>query len=260
MIQRITLIGAGNLATSLGKAFQKAGLDIVQVYSRTRESASVLASKFGCSYTNKAHEIDLSADLVLLAIKDDAIPGLLEKFDCRRARIAHTAGSVPLELLEKYSDHCGVFYPVQTFSKSRDVNFSDIPVCLEANSSEMLGELKTVAVRISRDVREISSAERKVLHLAAVFACNFVNHFYYLGDKLLSEYGLPFNLLIPLIRETASKITEISPYDAQTGPAMRYDETILNKHLKMLEKRPELTKIYSFVTESIFLAHKKEHE
>ena len=260
MIQRITLIGAGNLATCVGKAFRNAGLDIGQVYSRTRESASVLASKLGCNYTNKAHEIDLSADLVLIAIKDDAIPNLLKKLDCRHVKLAHTAGSVPLELLKKYSDHCGVFYPLQTFSKSRDLNFSDIPVCLEANSSGMLDELRAMAVRISGDVREISSDERKVLHLAAVFACNFVNHFYYLGDKLLSAYNLPFDLLIPLIRETSFKITELSPYQAQTGPAMRSDESILNKHLKMLEKQPELMKIYSFVSESIFLAHKKEYE
>jgi len=257
MIQQVTLIGAGNLATQLGKALLKAGVKIIQVYSRTEKAARGLAVVLNTDYTNESEKINLSADLVLVAVKDDAIACILEKLECRQTKIAHTAGSVPLDLLARYSDHCGVFYPLQTFSKSRDVNFREIPVCVEANSAEMLHELKDLAMKISENVREINSREREVLHLSAVFVCNFVNHFYYLGANLLEKYKLPFSLLEPLILETAAKVTELNPYEAQTGPAMRYDETIINKHLNSLETQPELRKIYSFVSESIFLAHKK---
>ena len=257
MIQQVTLIGAGNLATQMGKALLKAGVKIIQVYSRTEEAARELAAVLDTDYTNESEKINLSADLVLVAVKDDAIESILAKLECRQVKIAHTAGSVPLNVLEGYSDHCGVFYPLQTFSKSREVNFREIPVCVEANSAEMLHELKDLAMKISENVCEINSTEREILHLSAVFTCNFVNHFYFLGADLLKENNLSFNLLKPLILETAAKVMELNPYAAQTGPAIRYDETIINKHLNLLETQPELRKIYSFVSESIFLAHKK---
>ncbi|MGD9931996.1 MAG: Rossmann-like and DUF2520 domain-containing protein [Mangrovibacterium sp.] len=256
MIRTITLIGAGNLATQTGKALKKAGLEIRQVYSRTEQSARELADLLTTTFTHKTEEIDLSADLVLVAVKDDAIEEVLACLDCRQTLLAHTAGSVPMQLLEKHTNRFGVFYPLQTFSKKRDVDFSEIPICLEANSAETMNELKELAFRISGQVLEIDSAKRKILHLAAVFSCNFVNHFYYLGDLLLEQHQLNFDLLKPLIRETAGKVMELRPFDAQTGPAKRFDETIINNHLSLLGNQPELAEIYNFVSGSIFQAHK----
>jgi predicted short-subunit dehydrogenase-like oxidoreductase (DUF2520 family) len=257
MIQRVTLIGAGNLATHLGKAFSKAGIQIIQVYSRTLDSAGTLGKILGTAFTNLTEEIDLGADLILVSVKDDAIGQVLDQVDLRQQLIVHTAGSVPLDFLKKYSARCGVFYPLQTFSKGREIDFSDIPVCIEANSAKILNELRELAGKISNAVYEISSEERKILHLAAVFACNFVNHFYYISDQLLEKEGLAFDLLKPLIRETAAKVMTMDPYEAQTGPAKRFDETIINKHLELMDNRPDLREIYSFVSRSIFQAHKK---
>jgi predicted short-subunit dehydrogenase-like oxidoreductase (DUF2520 family) len=162
-----------------------------------------------------------------------------------------------MDFLSQYSERCGVFYPLQTFSKGREIDFCGIPICLEANSEKILAELNELAGRISKAVYEITSEDRKILHLAAVFACNFVNHFYYIGDQLLEKQGLAFDLLKPLISETAAKVMGMDPCDAQTGPAKRYDETIINKHLKLMDNQPELREIYRFVTNSIYQAHKK---
>jgi len=257
MIQRVTFIGAGNLATHLGKALSQAGIEIVQVYSRTLESAGTLGTILGAPFTNEINKIDQTSDLILVAVKDDVIGQVLDQARLHDRMITHTAGSIPLDLLKKYTSRCGVFYPLQTFSKTRAIDFSEIPICLEANSTEILGELTGLANKISSAVYEISSGERKILHLAAVFACNFVNHFYYIGDQLLKQEGIAFDLLKPLIRETAAKIMEMDPYEAQTGPAKRLDETIINKHLELMDNRPEFREIYRFVTNSIYQAYKK---
>jgi len=256
MIQRVTFIGAGNLATHLGKAFAKAGIQIVQVYSRTLQSAGALGAILDVPFTNVIDEIDPDADLIVISVKDDVIGQILEQTDFRKRLIVHTAGSVSLDFLSPYSERCGVFYPLQTFSKGREIDFSGVPVCLEANSTEILTELKELAAKISTRVYEINSDDRKILHLAAVFACNFVNHFYDIGAQLLKKQGLPFELLKPLITETAAKVMEMDPRDAQTGPAKRYDETIIKKHLKRMDDRPEIREIYRFISSSIYQAHK----
>ena len=258
MIQSVTLVGAGNLATRLGVALKKAGIEILQVYSRTEESARALAEKLDAAHTTNIDDITLDADLTIFALKDDILESLLSRIDCRGKLIAHTAGSLPMSVLAGHSEEHGVFYPLQTFSKQRDVNFKEIPICIEGANTAIIDELSELASRLSNKVERINSAQRQSLHLAAVFVCNFVNHFYYLGHLVVQKYGVDFELLKPLIRETADKVMEIDPYDAQTGPAKRFDETIINKHLKFLSDQPELKEIYSFVSRSIFDAHKSE--
>lgn len=258
MIQRVTIIGAGNLATHLAKAFSKAGIQIVQVYSRTLGSAGALGTTLGVPFTNITSEIDLNTDLVILSVKDDAMGQILDQTDLSQRLVVHTAGSVSMDFLSQYSERCGVFYPLQTFSKEREIDFSDIPVCIEAKSAEILAELNALAAKISKTIYEVNSDDRKILHLAAVFACNFVNYFYDISGQLLEKQGLSFDLLKPLIRETAAKIMVMTPSDAQTGPAKRYDETIVNKHLKLMEDRPQLSEIYSLITNNIYQAHKKK--
>lgn len=256
MIRTISLIGAGNLATQLGMALRKAGLQFTQVYSRTAGSANALAEKLGCQAVCRLEDLTLDADLILFALKDDSLDSVLRQLPLDGKLIAHTAGSLPMHVLALYSNRHAVFYPLQTFSKQREVDFAEIPFCLEASDAAILSELKELAARLSTRVEEISSEQRQSLHLAAVFTCNFVNHFYYLGQQVVEKLGVDFDLLKPLILETAAKVMEIKPFDAQTGPAKRFDETIINKHLKFLADQPNLQEIYSFVSRSIFEAYK----
>lgn len=258
MIQNVILIGAGNLATQLALCLHEHGTEVKQVFSRTPESAQKLAQKVNASYTSNLGELDKNADLFLIAVKDSAIQEVLENIRLDENQlIVHTAGSVPMSILNGFTLNYGVFYPLQTFSKNRKVEFSDIPICIEANHPSNMDKLQFLAEKLSNTVRQLNSEERKTLHLAAVFANNFVNHFYILAAEILQDKKLKFDLLKPLIHETAAKIAALQPIEAQTGPAKRNDQIIIQDHLKMLHNKPESQKIYSFVTESIFQFHQK---
>jgi predicted short-subunit dehydrogenase-like oxidoreductase (DUF2520 family) len=258
MIENLVMIGAGNLATQLALALIEKGIHVKQVYSRSVESARVLAEKVNTVFTNDLLQLDTEADLYVIAVKDPAIQEVLENIRLRENQlIVHTAGSVSMDILEGFTSNYGVFYPLQTFSKNRKVDFSEIPICIEANHPSNLMKIEELGKRLSETVCQINSDERKTLHLAAVFTNNFVNHFYSIGADILHDKKLDFELLKPLIRETAAKIETLHPVEAQTGPARRNDQTIIALHLKMLQNKPQYQKIYSFVTESIFQVHQK---
>ncbi len=259
MIRNVVILGAGNLATQLALALDENGIQITQVYSRTSESAQQLAEKVNASFTSELSKLDLQSDLYVLAVKDSAIPEVLENLPFLENQfIVHTAGSVPMNVIEVFTSNYGVFYPLQTFSKIRKVDFSVIPICIEANHPGNLIALQELAEKISGTVHQINSEERKSLHLAAVFVNNFVNHFYTLGAEILQDKKLDFSLLKPLIQETAAKIEHLHPIDAQTGPAKRDDQEVIQAQLKLLQNKPEFKKIYSFVTESIFQYHQNQ--
>jgi predicted short-subunit dehydrogenase-like oxidoreductase (DUF2520 family) len=262
MIENIVLIGAGNLATQLALALVEKGIHVKQVYSRKIESASELAGKVNASFIDDLSQLVPEADLYIIAVKDSAIQEVLENLRLDDDRlIVHTAGSIPMSILEGFSTNYGVFYPLQTFSKNRKVNFSDIPICIEANHPSNMMKLERLGKTLSSSINQINSDERKTLHLAAVFVNNFVNHLYAAGADILHDKKLDFDLLKPLIRETAEKIETLQPIDAQTGPARRNDQNTINAQLKMLQDKPELQKIYSFATESIFqLQQKHDHD
>ncbi len=260
MIKKIAILGAGNLATQLALALHEKGLDIVQVYSRTIASASVLASKVNAESTNSLRDIKANADLYILAVSDKALQAVLDELFVPIGKVVHTAGSIPVDIFENYTDAYGVFYPLQTFSKNRKVDFSNIPICIEANQEEFAAELFELGRKISSNLHAISSDQRKQLHLAAVFTCNFANHMYSIGQELLSEKNVDFSLLQPLIKETAEKLTELDPISAQTGPAVRFDEEIMNSHEKALKNSPDFQKLYRFVSESIYKMHNDVNE
>lgn len=258
MIENVVIIGAGNLATQLALALNEKNVAIKQIYSRSEASAQVLAQKVNAPFTTELLKLNTDADLYVIAVKDSAIQEVLENLPLADDRlIVHTSGSVPMKILEGFSLNYGVFYPLQTFSKNRKVDFSVIPVCIEASHPTVLVKLEDLAGRLSETIRQINSEERKTLHLAAVFTNNFVNHFYAIGAELLHERKMSFDLLKPLINETAAKIETLHPIEAQTGPAKRNDQTVIQAQLKMLYDQPEYQKIYSFVTESIFQLHQK---
>lgn len=258
MIQKVVMIGAGNLATQLSLALHENGIEILQVYSRTVESAGALALMVNASFTNSIKDIKREADLYIFALSDKALQPMLDELPVPIGRVVHTAGSIPAEVFENYAESYGVFYPLQTFSKERKVDFSNIPICIESNNMEFQENLIELAKRISKSVHVINSDQRKQLHLAAVFTCNFTNHMYCIGQKLLQEKDVDFELLKPLIAETAQKALQLDPMSAQTGPAVRFDEEIMSSHEKALKNTPVFQKLYRFVSESIYKMHKSK--
>ncbi len=251
--KRIVLIGAGNVATHIGISLQKNGWNIVQVYSRTEASASELGNRLGTNYVTSLTEVCMDADVYIVMVKDAVLQELIPSVVKGRegALFVHTAGSMPMDIWKGHAVRYGVLYPMQTFSKLREVDFSTVSFFLEANAADELALLKEMAGSLSPKVYEASSSQRTFLHMAAVFACNFSNHMYALSAYLLEKQGLPFDAMLPLIDETARKIHELSPKEAQTGPAVRKDANVMNKHLEMLAKEPELKEIYKMISKSI---------
>ena len=248
----ITLVGAGNLATNLGLVLKQAGHVICQVYSRTENSAMALASLLDCPYTTDIKGI-VNSDIVIISVKDDALPQIGTALTDSPSIVVHTAGSVPMNVIK--CKRRGVFYPMQTFSKSRPIDFSEIPIFLEASDEDSMNKLHALASTISRNIYSLNSEKRRYLHLAAVFACNFTNHCYHLADDILKEVGLPFDVMLPLIDETARKVHDMSPRDAQTGPAVRFDQSVMSKHTELLSGRTN--EIYEIMSKSIFESHDK---
>ncbi len=250
-------IGAGNLATQLAKAIQIEGNFIAQVYSRTEKSARELGEILSAKYVNEVGSIDRSADVYFVALKDSALEEVLSQMVFGDKLVVHCSGSLPLSVLGNYSKNTGVFYPLQTFSKTRNVDFRTIPVFIEANSPENEEILTNLADQISDTVQLLNSEKRKALHLSAVFACNFVNYLYTVSSEILKSKKVPFEVLKPLILETAQKVQDMTPESAQTGPAVRFDENIISSHLKELEEFSNYRQLYSLLSKSIFEHHKK---
>lgn len=250
----IVFIGAGNLATNLAKALYRKGFRIEQVYSRTQESASTLAELVEAAYTTRLDEVLTDAKLYIVSLKDSALTELLPLIAAGKgnALLVHTAGSLPMSIWQDYAGRYGVFYPMQTFSKSREVDFREIPFFIEASREEDALLLKAIASTLSQRVYDADSEQRKSLHLAAVFTCNFTNHMYALAAELLNKYHLPFDVMLPLIDETARKVHELEPHAAQTGPAIRYDTNVINDHLAMLADDSEMQQLYEQISQSIF--------
>jgi predicted short-subunit dehydrogenase-like oxidoreductase (DUF2520 family) len=254
---KIALIGAGNLATQFGISLLETGNQVLQVYSRTIENAKELGDRLNCPFTEDLADLVSNADLFIIAVTDESIEFILASVNFGDSLVVHTAGGVSIDIFNPYCKNFGVLYPLQTFSKEKRADFSEIPLCIEANSQENLEILKSLAVTISEKVKVITSGERIWIHLAAVFASNFVNHFYMISKILLEDNNLDFELLKPLIKEAASKAVIHSPETVQTGPAVRNDKTVMNKHLEMLSDYPEWERLYQLISENIYNIHKQ---
>ena len=250
---RIVLVGAGGLATNLGLALHEAGHDVLAVFSRTMEHARILAERIGSQPTDDICMLPHAADLFIVSVKDAVLTDVVQQLVQGREEqfFAHTAGSMPLELFQGPAHHYGVFYPMQSFSKERRINFSEVPVFLEASDVQTLTLLKTLSATLTPHIYELSTDERRYLHLAAVFACNFANHCYALSAEILQQHGLPFSVMLPLIDETARKVHYLSPLEAQTGPAIRYDLNVINKQQQLLDD-PAMKELYERLSKSIY--------
>lgn len=247
---KVVFIGSGNVATHMAKAFSLAGYSVVEVWSPNFDNADLLANAVGAKPIASIAHIDQSADLYIIAVKDEAIAGVVQELTEVNGLVVHTSGTTSIEVLSSLKKY-GVLYPLQTFSKSKALDFKRVPLCIEASDEETLQALKVIAGSISEQVFLIESAKRKVLHLSAVFACNFANHLYTIGQELLQHHDLDFAMLRPLILETAEKVQTNLPQHVQTGPAIRNDETTIAAHLELLRNNEEWGNIYQTLSKSI---------
>jgi predicted short-subunit dehydrogenase-like oxidoreductase (DUF2520 family) len=244
---RFAIGGSGNVATRLLDAFHQASYPASFIFSSSPQAVA-LGKKFSIPVINNLDQAP-EIDVLILSWKDDALYELNLSIP-ENILLCHTAGSVPLSIW-KDRKRVGVFYPLQTLSADKEVNFSEIPLCLESKMEEDMQTLQVLAKKISTDVRILNSEQRMHAHLAAVFVSNFVNYMYTVASKLMKEQDLNFDILHPLIAETAHKIKHLSPEDAQTGPARRNDRAVMEKHLTLLKYKPELKELYSFISQSI---------
>jgi predicted short-subunit dehydrogenase-like oxidoreductase (DUF2520 family) len=256
-ISSVVLFGTGNVGSHLAKALINSGIELKQIYSRNPTHAEELATKKGVPPIWNLKEADTSADLWLISVSDDAISPIAESLPEYNGIVAHTAGSIPIDILARFSKR-GVFYPFQTLSKNREIDYNEVPLLVEGSDADTVNKLLRLARILSVNVREADSSQRATLHIAAVFSCNFVNHLYTLSADLLEAGGLSFKYLVPLIKETTRKILHMSPRDAQTGPAIRDDKAVMQKHIEQLTGNTSLQEIYRLLSNDILQYHKQK--
>ena len=247
---KIALVGAGRVATCMGPRLKEAGHTIVCVYSRTLSNAQELAGRLGAPAFDSLGQLP-GADVYLVMLSDDALVQLTPAIVTGRekALFLHTAGSVPMDLWKDAgAQRYGVLYAMQTFSKGADIDWPQVPVFVEGCNPAELSVVMALASDLSGKVAELSSKGRKKLHVAAVFTCNFSNHMYTIGEQLLATEGVPFSVMLPLVRETARKVESMSPQDAQTGPAVRGDRKVIDEHLQLLKDYPEYAELYRLIS------------
>ena len=256
MISSVAIVGSGNVATHLAKAIFNAGVDVKYIYSPTLANSSALASKVNAVAVDCIDKIGRDIDMIIISIKDDSIKEVVWKIKEFDSIIVHTSGGINIDVFDGITDRGGVLYPLQTFSKERDLEFKKVPLFIEARNNETLCEIEEFAKRLSSSVIKADSSRRKTMHVAAVFACNFVNHCYDIASQILEKEGISFDVLLPLIEETTKKISEITPHDAQTGPARRGDSDVMNLHLQQIDS-DFIKEIYTLLSKSITDSYKK---
>ncbi len=247
---KVVIIGSGNVATVLGRLFKKNNHRVIQVMSRHLAHAKVLADELGCSFTNYDGTTDMSADLYFVAITDGVLFDLNKSFKLGNKLIVHSAGSVSKEVLKDISTNYGILYPFQSLRKEMEA-IPDIPLLVDANTEEALTLIEDFAKTLSSTVKRTTDEEKLKLHVAGVVVSNFTNHLYAVAEDFCKKENLDFELLLPLIKETANRITKHSPADVQTGPAFRNDVFTLDKHLRILSTHPKLKYLYLKLTDSI---------
>ena len=244
----VIIIGSGNAAAFFARNISARGMEIECIISRNREKGTALAAGVNSRWESDFNALEGKADIIISAVKDSAAQQVWSKCSFGKSLVLHTAGSLPLSVLESYASNCGVLYPLQTLSKARELDSWSVPLLIEANSPENLETLKSFASELSQNVTEVSSEKRGKLHLAAVFANNFSNLCFRMAWEVAEKENVPPELLLPLIQETCAKLQTLSPDAAQTGPAVRWDENVIGKHLKMLQESPETAKFYELAS------------
>ena len=251
----VVILGAGNVASHLYRGFREAdNVTVSQWYNRSLNSISQYSHEV--NITDNLADLK-TADVYILAVSDDAIAGLSEQLPFENRIVVHTSGGVGVYDLDKKHKR-GVLYPLQSFTKGAKLDFADVPICIETIHKQSFPVLKELALSLGGPIQKVNSDQRRVLHLAAVFVNNFTNQLYRIGHEITESEGAEFDILKPLILETARKIEDLSPFRAQTGPAKRNDKKTIKKHLKILEHNKDHKKIYELLTASIQKTHARK--
>lgn len=243
---KIAILGSGNVAYHLAKMFKEKNIPISQIFGRNEKDLQEISEQFEIPFSTTELA---DAELYFIAVNDDAVAAISKNIKNQNSLVAHTSGSLPKEILEGNYRKAS-FYPLQTFSKSKTLQYSEIPFFVEAENEEDSQILENLALKISEKVMKSDYEKRKYIHLTAVFACNFVNHLFARAKEISDSQQIPFHYFLPLIKETTSKIEKIEPKLAQTGPAIRNDEKILQLHEALITEEEHL-KIYQVMNESI---------
>ncbi len=251
IIKNLVLVGAGNLAVHLAAELRKKNYNILQVYSRKMKTANNLAVKLGANPTDNINELTQNADMYIISVVDAAIKNVLEQLRLAKQMVIHTSGTTGIHVFEDKFENFGVFYPLQTFSKEKAVDFGEIPIFVEANTKTNENILFEFAKTISPKVFLVDSETRKQIHIAAVFACNFTNHMFAIANRLLDNRLLSMEILAPLLKETLRKALESNPEEVQTGPAVRNDKNTIESHLDLLSFEPKIQQLYKLISENI---------
>jgi len=246
----VVIIGSGNVATILGRKMFLAGHEIRQIVGRHEDNAAPLADELNCGYVLTLDEINKDSDLYIIAISDSSLAEIGTELFLDKQLVVHTAGSVPKSVLEKVSRNYGVLYPLQSLRKEIKTT-PEMPLLVDANTEDNLTLIYDFAKTISDKVEAASDEERLKLHVGAIIVNNFANHLYALTEDYCRNENIHFQMLLPLINETASRLNSFPPKEVQTGPAERNDFQTIEKHIELLAQNPALKKIYEVMTESI---------
>jgi len=249
-MKTIHFIGAGNVATHMAKAFDAKAFDINSVWSRKEENAIYLARKMKAKHLLSPKEIKDKASFIIVSVPDNALEEVLQDCYFENAILLHTSGTLQMEALAKYAANYGVIYPLQSFSKTKETDFSSVPILYEGKTADIAADIKKISQQISNTAIELDSERRKYYHLAAVFSSNFVNHLFHITQNICKKEGIDFPLLLPLIKETVDKIRRLPAAEAQTGPAFRNDTKVLEAHLNALDD-DNIKEIYQLLSTSI---------
>lgn len=254
----VSFIGSGRVATQMAQAFDEAGVEVKQIFSRNLQHAEILASKLKAKpeAIDQLGALNDESDLIIIAIADDAIAEVVTELHFKETVLAHTSGSVPLSALDGAAEKTAIFYPLQSFQTNQKAYWKEIPIFLEAKNEKDYSFLEKMAGYLSNTVARLDSEKRKKLHLAAVFANNFTNHFYHIAYQILSKEEMEFKWLLPLIRNAVDRLNEADPVELQTGPAKRGDQKTIDKHMQMLEGNETYQKLYRDLSQIILSKHK----
>lgn len=254
IFKEIVMIGAGNVAQQLAKSLWQKGHRIVQVYNRTQRKGEHLAQQIDSTAVSRYKALYRSADLYIIAVKDDAIQAVSDQLSSvlqSSQMVVHVSGATPSTVLAKHFERYGIFYPLQTFSSGDPMDFNQIPLCIYASKAEDEVNLLSLAEQLSEFVYRLDDTQRTNLHVAAVFANNFTTHLFHIAQQILEKEDIPFQILMPIIQKTVSKLTSLSAKDALTGPARRKDFQTIQKHQSVLDTYPAFRAIYDELTDSI---------
>lgn len=251
----ITFIGSGNLATNLAVALEKAGHQVIEVFSRNLEKATLLADKLEACKATKSLDFSKSlSEIFIISVSDGAIPEVINEMKVpENSLVLHTSGTTNLEVFDGISDSAqvGIYYPLQTFKKDTLIDFSEVPILVESKNESSKLDIEALATSIGNNVQFVNSEDRKTIHLAAVFASNFTNRMLKASEEILVSKGIPLELLKPLVLQSIENCFVTTPDSALTGPAKRRDMETINQHKKMLEDNPKLKELYNLISEQI---------